>query len=31
VFLPNAKSRRAKLTADQLQPLADLGLEWAAA
>jgi hypothetical protein len=30
-FLSNMKSRRAKLTADKLQALADLGLEWAAA
>jgi superfamily II DNA or RNA helicase len=30
VFLSNSKSRRAKLTADKLQALADLGLEWAA-
>ncbi|MFD7283813.1 Helicase associated domain protein [Streptomyces sp. NPDC059862] len=30
VFLSNTKSRRAKLTADKLQQLADLGLEWAA-
>ncbi|MFC9249633.1 Helicase associated domain protein [Streptomyces sp. NPDC057136] len=30
VFLSNSKSRRAKLTADKLQQLADLGLEWAA-
>ncbi|WSI53224.1 helicase [Streptomyces platensis] len=30
VFLSNAKSRRAKLAADALQQLADLGLEWAA-
>ncbi|MGW8557498.1 hypothetical protein [Streptomyces tubercidicus] len=31
VFLSNSKSRRAKLTADRLAALADLGLEWAAA
>ncbi|WP_331755419.1 Helicase associated domain protein (plasmid) [Streptomyces sp. NBC_00846] len=31
VFLSNSKSRRGKLTADKLQALADLGLEWAAA
>ncbi|MFE4801757.1 hypothetical protein ACFRFL_44130 [Streptomyces sp. NPDC056708] len=30
VFLSNTKSRRAKLTADKLQQLAALGLEWAA-
>ncbi|WP_406486621.1 helicase associated domain-containing protein [Streptomyces sp. NBC_01563] len=30
VFLSNSKSRRAKLTADKLQALAALGLEWAA-
>ncbi|MFG2548253.1 hypothetical protein ACGFOM_38155 [Streptomyces sp. NPDC048594] len=30
VFLSNSKSRRAKLTADKIQALADLGLEWAA-
>ena len=30
VFLSNTKSRRAKLTADKLAALADLGLEWAA-
>jgi Helicase associated domain len=30
VFLSNSKSRRAKLTADKLQALATLGLEWAA-
>jgi len=30
VFLSNSKSRRAKLTADKLQQLADLGLSWAA-
>ena len=29
VFLSNSKSRRAKLTADKLQALAALGLEWA--
>jgi superfamily II DNA or RNA helicase len=29
VFLSNSKSRRGKLTADKLQQLADLGLEWA--
>jgi hypothetical protein len=27
--LSNTKSRRAKVTADKLQALADLGLEWA--
>ncbi len=27
-FLLNTKSRRAKLTTDKLQALADLGLEW---
>ncbi|CAL9328114.1 hypothetical protein SUDANB146_00012 [Streptomyces sp. enrichment culture] len=31
VFLSNSKSRRAKLSADKLTALADLGLEWAAA
>jgi hypothetical protein len=31
VFLSNAKTRRAKLTADKLAALAALGLEWAAA
>ncbi|MFJ3728486.1 hypothetical protein ACIPYQ_38790 [Streptomyces sp. NPDC090045] len=31
VFLSNTKTRRAKLTADKLQTLAALGLEWAAA
>jgi hypothetical protein len=31
VFLSNTKSRRAKLTADKLQQLADLGLDWATA
>ncbi|MFD4764415.1 hypothetical protein ACFWOJ_38090 [Streptomyces sp. NPDC058439] len=30
VFLSNSKSRRAKLTADKLQALAALGLNWAA-
>ncbi|MEU3464806.1 Helicase associated domain protein [Streptomyces sp. NPDC006733] len=30
VFLSNSRSRRAKLTADKLQALADLGLQWAA-
>lgn len=29
VFLSNTKTRRAKLSADQLQRLADLGLHWA--
>ncbi|MFF9286434.1 DEAD/DEAH box helicase [Streptomyces griseosporeus] len=29
VFLSNTKTRRAKLTADKLATLADLGLEWA--
>ncbi|MEU2554695.1 helicase associated domain-containing protein [Streptomyces sp. NPDC013313] len=29
VFLSNTKTRRARLTADQLQQLADLGLHWA--
>ncbi|MFF8235054.1 DEAD/DEAH box helicase [Streptomyces caelestis] len=29
VFLSNGKSRRAKLSADKLQQLADLGLDWA--
>ncbi|TPQ17521.1 DEAD/DEAH box helicase [Streptomyces sporangiiformans] len=31
VFLSNSKSRRAKLSADKLQQLANLGLTWAAA
>jgi hypothetical protein len=31
VFLSNSKSRRAKLSADKLQQLADPGLEWAGA
>ncbi|MEV5898435.1 helicase [Streptomyces sp. NPDC052127] len=31
VFLSNSKSRRTKLSADKLQALAALGLEWAAA
>jgi hypothetical protein len=31
VFLSNTKSKRAKLTPDKLQLLAELGLEWAAA
>ncbi|MFB7114181.1 hypothetical protein [Streptomyces sp. NPDC056190] len=31
VFLSNTKSRRAELTADSLQALADPGLQWAAA
>ncbi|WP_369686749.1 helicase associated domain-containing protein [Streptomyces sp. HUAS CX7] len=31
VFLSNTKSRRAKLDADKLAMLADLGLEWARA
>ncbi|MFB6986095.1 Helicase associated domain protein [Streptomyces sp. NPDC056304] len=31
VFLSNAKSRRGKLTADKLQALANLGLDWAEA
>ncbi len=31
VWLSNTKTRRAKLTADRLQTLADLGLEWAGA
>ncbi|MGW3513732.1 hypothetical protein [Streptomyces sp. NPDC000994] len=31
VFLSNTKTRRAKLTADRLQTLADLGLHWAVA
>ncbi|MFG2677227.1 Helicase associated domain protein [Streptomyces sp. NPDC048445] len=31
VFLSNSKSRRAKLTADKLTALTDLGLHWAAA
>ncbi|MGW2975210.1 helicase associated domain-containing protein [Streptomyces mirabilis] len=30
VFLSNTRSRRGKLTADKLQALADLGLDWAA-
>ncbi|MER8012633.1 Helicase associated domain protein [Streptomyces sp. NPDC094149] len=30
VWLTNTKTRRAKLTADKLQQLADLGLDWAA-
>jgi hypothetical protein len=30
VFLSNSKSRRAKLPADKLAALADLGLDWAA-
>ncbi|RPF39316.1 hypothetical protein EDD92_9558 [Streptomyces sp. TLI_185] len=30
VFLSNTKSRRAKLAADKLQQLANLGLAWAA-
>ncbi|MFE2922737.1 helicase associated domain-containing protein [Streptomyces goshikiensis] len=30
VFLSNSRSRSAKLTADKLQALAALGLEWAA-
>ncbi|MFJ1618715.1 hypothetical protein ACIODT_40520 [Streptomyces sp. NPDC088251] len=30
VFLSNSKSRRGKLTADKLQALAALGLDWAA-
>lgn len=30
VFLSNSKTRRAKLSADKLQALAALGLEWAA-
>jgi hypothetical protein len=29
VFLSNTKSRRAKLTADKLAALAELGLNWA--
>jgi hypothetical protein len=29
VFLSNTQTRRAKLTADKLQALADLGLDWA--
>jgi hypothetical protein len=29
VFLSNTKSRRAKLTADKLAVLAELGLNWA--
>jgi hypothetical protein len=28
VFLSNTKSRRAKLTAEQLAALAELGLHW---
>jgi hypothetical protein len=31
VFLSNSKTRRGKLTADKLQQLAGLGLDWAAA
>ncbi|WP_225079712.1 helicase associated domain-containing protein [Streptomyces sp. CoT10] len=31
VFLSNSKTRRAKLTTDNLAALADLGLDWAAA
>uniref|UniRef100_A0AAU1HMH2 Helicase associated domain protein n=1 Tax=Streptomyces sp. NBC_00180 TaxID=2903632 RepID=A0AAU1HMH2_9ACTN len=31
VFLSNTKSRRAKITPDRLQQLADLGLDWATA
>ncbi|WP_419664866.1 helicase associated domain-containing protein [Streptomyces sp. 2-1] len=31
VWIMNQKGRRGKLTANQLQALADLGLEWAAA
>ncbi|MET9819837.1 helicase associated domain-containing protein, partial [Streptomyces sp. NPDC006355] len=31
VFLSNTKTRRAKLSADKLQQLADLGLDWATA
>ncbi len=31
VFLSNTKTRRAKLTPERLQALADLGLEWAGA
>lgn len=31
VFLSNTKSRRAKLTTQRLDALAELGLEWAAA
>jgi hypothetical protein len=31
VFLSNSKSRRAKLTADKLTALANLGLAWATA
>ncbi|MFF4021180.1 Helicase associated domain protein [Streptomyces sp. NPDC001843] len=31
VWIMNQKTRRAKLTADKLQALAELGLEWAAA
>ncbi|WP_335340813.1 helicase [Streptomyces qaidamensis] len=30
MFLSNTKTRRAKLSAERLQALADLGLEWAA-
>ncbi|AQY20666.1 hypothetical protein T261_08928 [Streptomyces lydicus] len=30
VFLSNTKSRRGKLSADKLQRLAELGLDWAA-
>ncbi|WP_216725863.1 hypothetical protein [Streptomyces sp. NRRL S-31] len=29
VFLANSKTRRARLTTDQLQQLAALGLDWA--
>lgn len=29
VFLSNTKTRRSKLTADKLQQLAELGVEWA--
>jgi ribonucleotide monophosphatase NagD (HAD superfamily) len=29
VFLSNTQTRRAKLTADKLQALADHGLDWA--
>ncbi|MGW4985667.1 hypothetical protein [Streptomyces mirabilis] len=31
LFLSNTESRRAKLSTDKLQVLADLGLEWAVA
>lgn len=31
MFLSNTKARRAKLTADKLAALADLGLKWAVA